>query len=206
MCPEEQGSAKTAGSDASGVQVTVIRKYANRRLYNTTSAQFVTLEELHGMVKQGESFLVEDAKSGRDITCSVLVQIISEEEGKGNNMLSLNSLRQVLQAYNAGVGPQLSIYLEKSLDAFAANQKDLVQRMQNMFVGPAAGNAMEQFAEIGRQNLDIFRRSLQVFAVPNAIEDPVPDREVPSREAEIERLRQQVADIEKRLDSLSSAE
>ena len=126
----------------------------------------MTLDDLHTMVKQGEAFVVEDAKSGRDLTCSVLAQIISEEETKGHNMLPLNYLRQVLQAYDAGFGPQFRSYVEHSIDAFAANQKQVVEQMQSLFGGETSSAAVQQFVEFGRQNAEMFQRSMQLFTPP----------------------------------------
>lgn len=210
----QQGNkpAGTAATESSSdVQPTVIRKYANRRLYNTDTASFVTLDDLHTMVKQGEAFVVEDAKTGRDLTCSVLAQIISEEETKGHNMLPLNYLRQVLQAYDAGFGPQFRSYVEHSIDAFAANQKQVVDQMQNLFSGEASSATVQQFMEFGRQNAEMFQRSMQLFTPPlGGRESPPADRtpsgeDAPPRtkEQEIEKLREQLDAIEKRLDRLS---
>ncbi len=201
----------TAGHESTRGRETVIRKYANRRLYNTDTAKFVTLQDLHDMVKRGEAFVVEDARTGRDITCSVLAQIISEEETKGHNMLPLNYLRQVLQAYDAGLGPQFRLYVERSMEAFSANQKQIAEQMQNLFAIESSDNAMKQFAEMGRQNLEMFQRSMELFtpsaeARKSAADDsPVARTEDQGqrKEAEIEGLRQQLADITKRLDTLS---
>ena len=201
----------TAGQESTGGRETVIRKYANRRLYNTDTAKFVTLQDLHDMVKRGEAFVVEDARTGRDITCSVLAQIISEEETKGHNMLPLNYLRQVLQAYDAGLGPQFRLYIERSMEAFSANQKQIAEQMQSLFAIEASDNAMKQFAEMGRQNVEMFQRSMELFT-PSAEDwrgaagnSPVARTEDQGqrKEDEIEGLRQQLADITKRLDTLS---
>ena len=201
----------SAGQESTGGRETVIRKYANRRLYNTDTAKFVTLQDLHDMVKRGEAFVVEDARTGRDITCSVLAQIISEEETKGHNMLPLNYLRQVLQAYDAGLGPQFRLYIERSMEAFSANQKQFAEQMQNLFAVESSDNAMKQFAEMGRQNVEMFRRSMELFtpsaeAWKGAADDsPVATSEEKGqrKEDEIEGLRQQLADITERLDTLS---
>ena len=198
-----------ASEEAGDAEVTVIRKYANRRLYNTGTASFVTLDDLHEMVKQGVSFVVQDATSGRDITCSVLAQIISEEESRGRNLLPLNYLRQVLQLYDAGFGPQFRAYLEQSVDAFTANQQQVVQQMQRMLTGDGA---VEQFAELGRRNIEIFQRSMNMFAPPPAgrREDdgkppPTGERQSPSRDQEIEDLKRQLAEMQQRLDTLSGS-
>lgn len=194
-------------SDAGNGKQTIIKKYANRRLYNTGTAKFVTLDDLHDMVKSGDSFVVLDAKSGRDITCSVLAQIIAEEETKGHNMLPLNYLRQVLQAYSEGVAPQFGAYLEQSIEAFAANQQQLVQQMQNMFSGESADGAMAQFAEIGRRNVEIFQRSMNMFAPTGAgsTQSAGPAKEQ-SKKEEMARLKRQLEEIQNRLEILSRNE
>ena len=94
----------------------VIRKYANRRLYNTANGQFVTLADLQAMVRRGEEFVVREAKTDRDITVSVLAQIVAEEAAKGNNLLSSDYLRRLLLYYHEGLGEHLSAYLERSMD------------------------------------------------------------------------------------------
>ena len=177
----------------------VIKKYANRRLYNTATASFVTLDDLHDLVKEGQPFVVQDAKSGRDITCSVLAQILAEEEIKGHNMLPLNYLRQVLKAYSEGVGPQLSNYLEQSMETFATNQQQMMKQMQNMFGGAVT---VEQLADIGRRNMEMFQSSLGAFAPQSeGHQSETPDPQ--NREAEIERLKGQLGEIQRRLDALS---
>lgn len=186
-----------------GSEQTIIKKYANRRLYNTDTAKFVTLDDLHNMVKRGEGFVVQDAKTKRDITCSVLAQIIAEEETKGHNMLPQNYLRQVLQAYSDGIGPQLGAYLEQSIDAFSANQQQLVQQMQNMFAGEGTTGAMEQFAEIGRRNVEVFQRSMNMFAPPAAGRAAPDVAETQSKQDEIKSLKQQLEELQNRLDTLS---
>jgi len=208
---ETSETGTSASQESTGGRETVIRKYANRRLYNTATAKFVTLQDLHDMVKRGEAFVVEDAKTGRDITCSVLAQIISEEETKGHNMLPLNYLRQVLQAYDAGLGPQFRLYIERSMEAFIANQKQISEQMQNMFAIESSDSAMKQLAEMGRQNVEMFQRSMRLFTPPAeawggaADDSPVArgDDQEQRQEDEIEGLRQQLADIADRLDTLS---
>lgn len=200
--------------DSADDAVIVVRKYANRRLYNTQTAQFVILGDIHEMVKRGDSIVVEDARTGRDITCSVLVQIISDEETKGHNMLPLSYLRRVLQAYGAGFGPQFRDHLESSIEVFAANQEQFVRQLQSMITGEVPGGAVEQFAEIGRRNMEIFQRSMGLFAPrgssrEQSTDDRSPPRDVgtsPTRAEEIETLRQQLTAIEERLDALSKPE
>ena len=137
---------------------TVIRKYANRRLYNTASGQFVTLADLHRMIRRGEDFVVREAKTERDITAWVLAQIVAEEAGKGNNLLSLGYLRRLLHFYHEGLGDHLSAYLESSMDLFAANQRDLIRNLSNPF-DPVG--ALATFRELGERNAEYFTRLFQ---------------------------------------------
>ena len=141
---------------------TVIRKYANRRLYNTASGQFVTLADLHRMIRRGEDFVVREAKTERDITAWVLAQIVAEEAGKGNNLLSLGYLRRLLHFYHEGLGDHLSAYLEGSMELFAANQRDLIRNLSNPFdpVGDPVG-ALATFRELGERNAEYFTRLFQ---------------------------------------------
>ena len=133
----------------------VIRKYANRRLYNTASGQFVTLADLHDMIRRDEDFVVREAKTDRDLTAWVLAQIVAEEAGKGNELLSLGYLRRLLRFYHEGLGDHLSAYLESSMELFAANQRDLLRHLSSPF-DPVG--ALATFRELGERNADHFTR------------------------------------------------
>lgn len=170
---------------------TVIKKYANRRLYNTATASFVKLDDLHRMVKEGELFVVRDEKTGRDITASVLAQIIAEEETRGHSVLPHAYLRQVLKAYSEGVGPQLAAYLERSMEAFASHQQRVARQMGEML---DPGTAFDRMADMSRRNLE----ALAAFAgQPTQSEageegtDPLERkiRDLEARIAELERTR-----------------
>jgi polyhydroxyalkanoate synthesis repressor PhaR len=182
----------------------IIKKYANRRLYNTSTASFVTLDDLHEMVKNGTRFTVIDAQSSADITCSVLAQIIADEENRGHNMLPPNYLRQVLKLYNDGIGPQLSAYLETSLDTFTANQQQMIAQMARVFGNP---DAMENWAEVGRRNMEMFQQSFNMFATQNApgAAKPAGPAATPtdSSEDEVRNLKRQLELLQKRLDAIS---
>ena len=150
MSPES--AARGSGAPA------VIRKYANRRLYNTATGQFVTLADLHEMIRRGDDFVVREAKTNRDITAWVLAQIVAEEAGRGNNLLSLDYLRRLLRFYHEGLGEHLSAYLESSMELFAANQRDLVRNLSNPF-DPVG--ALATFRELGERNAEYFTRLVQ---------------------------------------------
>ncbi len=137
----------------------VIKKYANRRLYNTATSAYVTLDHLSQMVKEKTDFVVYDAKTGEDITRSVLTQIIVEEESKGQTLLPISFLRQLISFYGdslQGVVPQ---YLEMSMTQFARNQEQMRTYMQNAF----GFNPFQQFESMGKQNMAMFENAMRMF-------------------------------------------
>ena len=138
----------------------VIKKYANRRLYNTATSAYVTLDHLSQMVKDKTDFVVYDAKTGEDITRSVLTQIIFEEESKGGQtLLPIPFLRQLISFYGdslQGVVPQ---YLEMSMTQFARNQEQMRRYMQNAF----GFNPFQQFESMGKQNMAMFEQAMRMF-------------------------------------------
>jgi len=139
----------------------IIKKYANRRLYNTSTSKYVTLDDLSHMVKAGTEFQVVDAKSGDNITRSALTQIIFEEESKGQNLLPISFLRQLIQFYGDSLQTMVPNYLEASMDAFSNNQ----DRMREYMKG-AVGHTINPFAqweELSRQNMAMFERTFQMF-------------------------------------------
>ena len=155
----------------------VIKKYANRRLYNTASSSYVTLEHLCQMVKDDVEFIVLDAK-GNDITRTVLTQIIVEEEAKGKNLLPLSFLRQLISYYGDNVrGMLLPHYLEYSIDAFAKNQGEIQTYMEDTF-----GNMFPfgQFESMGKQNLEMFEQSMRMFT---PFEGKAPNKPTPAAAA-----------------------
>jgi polyhydroxyalkanoate synthesis repressor PhaR len=149
-----------------------IKKYANRRLYNQATSKYVTLEHLAQMVKDGVEFVVVDAKTGEDLTRSVLTQIIVEEEAKsGQTLLPINFLRQLIQFYGDSLQSVLPRYLEQSMQVFAKNQDQMRSYMRNAMGGffPFPG-----FEEMGRQNMAMFENALSMFT-GNAAKDSSPD-------------------------------
>ncbi len=138
----------------------VIKKYANRRLYNTATSSYVTLDHLSQMVKDKTDFVVYDAKTGEDITRSVLTQIIVEEENKGGQtLLPIPFLRQLISFYGdslQGVVPQ---YLEMSMTQFARNQEQMRRYLQNAF----GFNPFQQFESMGKQNMAMFDEAMRMF-------------------------------------------
>lgn len=159
----EKGEA-TAGAEKTAGQRVIIKKYANRRLYNTASSSYVTLEHLSDMVKEGVDFVVYDAKTNDDITRSVLTQIIFEEEnrGGGQNLLPIQFLRQLIGFYGNSMQAFLPSYLEMSLESFSKQQ----ERMRGQFAGLAPGKipGMGVYEEQIRQNMALFDRAMKMFS------------------------------------------
>ncbi len=137
-----------------------IKKYANRRLYNTATSKYVTLDDLSAMVKSDVEFVVVDAKSGDDITRSVLTQIIFEEESKGQNLLPINFLRQLIGFYGDSLQTVVPNYLEYSMNAFTQNEETM-----RSYVKDAMGGMFpfSQWEELGKQNMAMFERAMQMF-------------------------------------------
>jgi len=138
----------------------VVKKYANRRLYNTATSSYVTLEDLAVMIKEGGDFVVYDAKTGEDITRSVLTQIIVEQEQKGQNLLPISFLRQLISFYGDSMQFLVPGYLEQAMVAFQKNQEQLRNNLRATFGVFPFG----QFEEIGKQNMALFERALKMLS------------------------------------------
>src|SRR5579862_4262009 len=154
-------------SDASGTTGTetppiVIKKYANRRLYNTATSSYVTLEDLAQMVKKHNDFVVFDAKTGEEITRAVLTQIIVEEEQKGGqNLLPISFLRQLIGLYGDSMQWLVPRYLDHAMSSFARNQEQMRKSLQDAFGGLFPFGSLEQ---MGKQNLALFEQTLKMFS------------------------------------------
>ena len=147
-----------AGPHRTGGERIVIQKYANRRLYNKATSSYITLEDLSKMVKEGVDFEVRDAKSGEDITRKVLTQIIFEEEGRGQNLLPIQFLRQLIGFYGDRMQAFLPSFLELSLDSFIRQQERMREQMTQV-TPPSMGVFDEQI----RQNMALFDRAMKMF-------------------------------------------
>ncbi|MBP2300120.1 polyhydroxyalkanoate synthesis repressor PhaR [Azospirillum picis] len=137
-----------------------IKKYANRRLYNTATSSYVTLDHLCQMVKDGLDFVVYDAKTGEDITRSVLTQIIVEEENKGQNLLPISFLRQLIGFYGDNMQSVVPRYLEYSMQAFSRNQEQMRDYFQNTLGGMFPFGRLD---EVSKQNMAMFERAMRMF-------------------------------------------
>lgn len=178
-------------------QPVVVKKYANRRLYNTESSSYITLDNLADMVRQGRDFVVYDAKSGEDITRSVLTQIIVEEEGKGRALLPTAFLRQLIGFYGDQMQSLVPRFLEQALGAFAQQQEQVRATMQKTMGSMGTLFPFGNMEEVSRQNMAMMERAFSLFT-PFYRGAPGQDVEAPSPEiaalrAEVEALRQELA-------------
>jgi polyhydroxyalkanoate synthesis repressor PhaR len=183
-----------------------IKKYANRRLYNTGTSTYVTLEDLAGMVKKGEDFVVFDAKSGDDITRSVLAQIIFEQEGKqGQSMLPITFLRQLIRFYGDSMQMLVPRYLEQSIDTLTREQGKFREQMTQAFGGVGFGPMEDQV----RRNMEMFEKTFAMFT-PFARGQAATAGEKPAAAAagggEMDTLKRQLDEMQKRVDKLSTKE
>jgi polyhydroxyalkanoate synthesis repressor PhaR len=191
----------------------IIKKYANRRLYNTGTSTYVTLEDLAEMVKRGEEFSVQDAKSGDDITHPVLTQIIFELENKeGQNMLPVPFLRQLISFYGDQMQMIVPSFLEQSMSAFTKEQERLREQMKAAFgKGPydmmKMAAPMKALEEQTRRNLEMFQNAMRLFtpfpSTPQQQGDPAPKAEAPDKAGDIRELKDQIAAMQRKIDSLS---
>ncbi len=192
----------------------VIKKYANRRLYNSATSTYVTLVDLARMVSDGINFTVADAKSGEDITRSVLTQIIFEEENKGQNLLPINFLRQLIRFYGDSMQAFVPSYLEFSIDALTREQEKFRKQLMESF-GVVPFRAMEEQA---KRNMAMFQQAMKMFnpfvaggegetgkreAAGEAAPAAAPATSSVSQD-DIKALREQLAAVQRQLDALAS--
>jgi polyhydroxyalkanoate synthesis repressor PhaR len=184
----------------------VIKKYANRRLYNTQTSAYVTLDHLAQMVKQGTEFEVRDARTGEDITRSVLTQIIFEEEAKGQSLLPIKFLRQLIRFYGDSLQAFVPGYLDMTMDSFTKNQEAMRNRIAEAF-----GGGSQVIENLTRQNLAMFERAMKMFTpfgLPGARGEeepaksnsaaeakPAKSEEISDLKSEIEAMRKQLAEL-----------
>ncbi len=148
-----------AQTEASAAAPVIIKKYANRRLYNTESSSYITLDHLGAMTREGRDFQVVDAKTGEDITRSVLTQIIMDEEGRGQTMLPVPFLRQLISMYGDSMQSMVPHYLEASMEAFAKNQA----QFRDAVAGAFGGVAFKPFETLAKQNMAMFQAAADML-------------------------------------------
>jgi polyhydroxyalkanoate synthesis repressor PhaR len=185
----------------------VVKKYANRRLYDTSSSAYVTLDDLSEMVKRGTDFVVFDAKTNEEITRQVLTQIIVEEENRGENLLPIQFLRQLIRLYGGSAGgpAMLPSYLEMSLDTFVRQQ----ERLREAFAGGLGRTpTAHAFEDQVRQNMQMFERAMQMFsplAYARPETTPPPAEETPPAPADdLSELKQRVEEMSRQLERLAA--
>ena len=185
-----------------------IKKYANRRLYNTASSAYVTLADLAKMVKSGEDFVVFDAKTNEDITRSVLAQIIFEQEAiQGQSLLPITFLRQIIRFYGDSVQALLPSYLEFSLDRFTGEQQKFREEASRAFGHNAfAGASFTALEELTRKNLAAFSQALGLFTpfvgAANGAKPPAPTSSQ-AEKSDLNELKAQLSEMQRRLDTIS---
>ena len=183
-----------------------IKKYANRRLYNTGTSAYVTLEDLAGMVKKGEDFVVFDAKTGEEITRSVLTQIIFEQENKeGQNLLPITFLRQLIRFYGDSMQMLVPRYLEVSIESLTREQEKFRQQMAQAFGGSPFGALEEQV----RRNMEMFERAFAMFtpfarqAGGNTTAPGTEPEKTAPKGGDIDDLKRQLEEMQRKVDKLS---
>ena len=191
-------------------ETVVIKKYANRRLYNTGTSTYVTLEDLAEMVKKGEDFNVQDAKTGEDITHPVLTQIIFELENKdGQNMLPISFLRQLISFYGDQMQMIVPSFLEQSMIAFSKEQERFREQLKSTFGKTPMdmmkmGSPMKAIEEQARRNIEMFQNAMRMFS-PFPVGQPAAEPE-PAKAGEkgdeLKELKSQIAAIQRKIDSM----
>jgi len=197
-----------------------IKKYANRRLYNTDTSAYITLEDLAAIVKRGDDFVVYDAKTGEDITRSVLTQIIFEQEGKGGqSLLPITFLRQLIRFYGDSMQMLVPSYLEFTIGKLASEQAKFREKIAKNFGGPLTTPIFESIEEQTRKNVALFEQALSMFspfAKPHqpAAETPAESSPGPAAAEEsarssrndIEEMKRQLDQLQKRIETIASKE
>lgn len=178
----------------------IIKKYANRRLYNTAKSSYVTLDHLAQMVRDGQDFVVNDAKTNDDITRGVLAQIIFEEEAKeGNTMLPANFLRSLIRLYGDTLQGFVPGYLDASMDTFGKNQERMREQVRQAF---EANPALANFEALARTNMEWFENAMRMFAPFTATLPKGPGGKPAGKEVELESLKEQLAAMQLQLNKL----
>ena len=170
--------------------IVIIKKYANRRLYNTESSSYITLDHLATMTREGRDFKVVDAKSDEDITHNVLTQIIMEEESRGETMMPVNFLRQLISMYGDSMQTMVPGYLEASMDSFRRNHDQFKSAVEGAF-------ANSPFADIAKRNLEMFDAATQAMTPPAPAPAPAA-----SKDDEIAALRNELAKLQEKVEKL----
>jgi polyhydroxyalkanoate synthesis repressor PhaR len=205
-----QAAGEAGGAEAQGEPI-VIKKYANRRLYNTGESKYVTLDDLSEMVRAGTDFIVLDAKTGDDITRSVLTQIIFEQESRGQNLLPVQFLRRLIRFYGDQMQGFLPPYLEMSMESFSKAQDQMRENMSRAF---GATTPMAAFEEQTQRNMALFQQAMKVWApfaagqMPNipgmpGMQPVKADADDADKDEQLAELRKQMEAMQKQLDAMA---
>jgi polyhydroxyalkanoate synthesis repressor PhaR len=212
---EEARETELTGEAASATtaNAVVIKKYANRRLYNTATSTYVTLDDLSDMVKKGTDFVVYDAKSGEEITRSVLTQIIFEEESKGQNLLPIKFLRQLIHFYGDSMQAFVPGYLEMSLESLTKEQDKLRSQMAEIW-GADPFKAMQEQTE---RNMVMFHDAMRMFNPftaamanqqpqqqrPQGQAQPKDQQQAPAGKDDLQALKDQLSAMQRKIDAIA---
>jgi polyhydroxyalkanoate synthesis repressor PhaR len=173
----------------------IIKKYANRRLYNTETSSYITLDHLAAMTREGRDFKVVDAKTDDDITHNVLTQIIMEEESRGQTMLPVNFLRQLIALYGDSMQAMVPGYLEASMESFRRNQEQFKSAVEGAF-------ANSPFAELAKRNMQMFEAATQAFK-PGQADAPATPPAEPGANDDVSALKAELARLQDKIEKLA---
>ena len=189
----------------------IIKKYANRRLYDTSASRYVTLDHLRELVREGRDFKVIDAKSGDDLTRGVLAQIIFEEESKGETLLPVEFLRQRISFYGDSMQSMVPSYLQMSMETFARQHQAMRDKMAGAMGEAMGGNSMAMLEEQAKRNMAMFQQAMSMFTpfstgasmgdMPGA-----PSQESSAKSDDVQALRAELDAMRQKLDQLASKE
>jgi polyhydroxyalkanoate synthesis repressor PhaR len=204
---KQTGAPKSEGAEADGEnpgKPIVIKKYANRRLYNTATSAYVTLDSLSDMVREGQDFLVQDARTGEDITRAVLTQIIFEQESRsagGEHLLPVQFLRRLIRFYGHQMQAFVPSYLEMSMESFSKSQEGWRDQLSKAWSGK---NPVTLFEDQARQNMALFDQALKMWApfAPGAKPKTEPGG-APGEPDTLNEMKRQLEAMQRQLDQLS---
>ena len=191
--------ARTSASKGDDGDTIIIKKYANRRLYNTQTSKYITLDFLAELTRKEQDFKVVDARTGEDITHNVLTQIIMEEEANGQNLLPVNFLKQIIAMYGNSMQGMVPLFLENSMANFRASQ----DQIRAMLVGSMQASPLTApLAEMAKRNMELMKSFAPGFPMTQAAPEPEP-APADEPEVDVETLKQQMAALQAQIEKLS---
>lgn len=199
-------------TESKSSDVVIIKKYANRRLYDTSASRYVTLDHLRELVREGRDFKVIDAKSGDDLTRGVLAQIIFEEESKGETLLPVDFLRQLISFYGDSMQSMVPSYLQMSMETFARQHQAMRDKMTGAMGEAMGGNSMAMLEEQTKRNMAMFQQAMSMFtpfstgAAMGDMPSAPPAQESAAKSDDVKALRAELDAMRQKLDQLASKE